>query len=124
MGFCSALTLAFASIFSLVSVALLAIAFATDNWHTITVRRDKIKVGDIISTWRQPAGENGLSYVPHLNGTHTLRIWPIMFSSRDNTVQVLNLGHCPLLSLLFYHEILCQTVWVKMAERSEVCCIL
>lgn len=43
MGFCSALTLAFASIFSLVSVALLAIAFATDNWHTITVRRDKIK---------------------------------------------------------------------------------
>jgi hypothetical protein len=47
MGFCSALTLAFASIFSLVSVALLAIAFATDNWHTITVRRDKIKVSSI-----------------------------------------------------------------------------
>jgi hypothetical protein len=50
MGFCSALTLAFASIFSLVSVALLAIAFATDNWHTITVRRDKIKVS---SVWKQ-----------------------------------------------------------------------
>jgi hypothetical protein len=47
MGFCSALTLAFASIFSLVSVALLAIAFATDNWHTITVRRDKIKVSSV-----------------------------------------------------------------------------
>ena len=51
MGFCSALTLAFASIFSLVSVALLAIAFATDNWHTITVRRDKIKVRKNIFTF-------------------------------------------------------------------------
>jgi len=43
MGFCSAMTLAFATIFSLVSVALLAIAFSTDNWITISVNRDKIK---------------------------------------------------------------------------------
>lgn len=43
MGFCSAVTLAFATIFSLVSVALLSIAFSTDNWITISVKRDVIK---------------------------------------------------------------------------------
>ena len=37
MGFCSAVTLAFATIFSLAAVALLAIAFSTDNWITIHV---------------------------------------------------------------------------------------
>ena len=37
MGFCSAVTLAFATIFSLAAVALLAIAFSTDNWLTIHV---------------------------------------------------------------------------------------
>ena len=45
MGFCSAVTLAFATIFSLVAAALLAIAFSTDNWITITVQRNEIKVG-------------------------------------------------------------------------------
>lgn len=44
MGFCSAMTLAFATIFSLVSVALLAISFSTDNWITISVNREKIQV--------------------------------------------------------------------------------
>ena len=44
MGFCSAVTLAFATIFSLVAAALLAIAFSTDNWITITVTRDELKV--------------------------------------------------------------------------------
>merc|ERR1712004_318226 len=39
MGFCSAVTLAFATIFSLAAVALLAIAFSTDNWLTIHVNR-------------------------------------------------------------------------------------
>jgi len=43
MGFCSAVTLAFATIFSLVAVALLAIAFSTDNWITITVKRNVLK---------------------------------------------------------------------------------
>jgi len=43
MGFCSAVTLAFATIFSLVAVALLAIAFSTDNWITITVKRNDLK---------------------------------------------------------------------------------
>merc|ERR1711892_300995 len=43
MGFCSAVTLAFATIFSLVSVALLAIAFSTDNWITIAVKRNVLK---------------------------------------------------------------------------------
>jgi len=43
MGFCSAVTLAFATIFSLVAVALLAIAFSTDNWITITVKRSELK---------------------------------------------------------------------------------
>jgi len=37
------MTLAFATIFSLVSVALLAIAFSTDNWITITVKRDALQ---------------------------------------------------------------------------------
>jgi len=43
MGFCSAVTLAFATIFSLVAVALLAIAFSTYNWITITVKRNELK---------------------------------------------------------------------------------
>lgn len=43
MGFCSAVTLAFATIFSLVSVALLSIAFSTDNWLTIRVQSNKLK---------------------------------------------------------------------------------
>jgi amino acid transporter len=43
MGFCSAMTLAFATIFSLVSIALLAIAFSTDNWVTISVKREQLK---------------------------------------------------------------------------------
>ena len=43
MGFCSAVTLAFATIFSLVAAALLAIAFSTDNWVTIQVERDELK---------------------------------------------------------------------------------
>jgi len=46
MGFCSAVTLAFATIFSLVAAALLAIAFSTDNWITITVQRNEIKQTD------------------------------------------------------------------------------
>ena len=44
MAFCSAVTLCFASIFSLVSAALLAIAFSTDNWQTIIVQREALKV--------------------------------------------------------------------------------
>lgn len=48
MGFCSAVTLAFATIFSLVAAALLAIAFSTDNWITITVERDLLKVSAIV----------------------------------------------------------------------------
>jgi len=47
MGFCSAVTLAFATIFSLVAAALLAIAFSTDNWITINVNRNELKQGDI-----------------------------------------------------------------------------
>jgi len=43
MAFCSAVTLCFASIFSLVSAALLAIAFSTDNWQTINVHRAKLR---------------------------------------------------------------------------------
>jgi len=43
MGFCSAVTLAFATIFSLVAAALLAIAFSTDNWVTIKVDRPLLR---------------------------------------------------------------------------------
>lgn len=43
MAFCSAVTLCFASIFSLVAAALLAISFSTDNWRVITINRDAIK---------------------------------------------------------------------------------
>ena len=38
------MTLAFATIFSLVAAALLAIAFSTDNWITVTVQRQVLKV--------------------------------------------------------------------------------
>ena len=44
MAFCSAVTLCFASIFSLVSAALLAIAFSTDNWKVIAVDRANLRV--------------------------------------------------------------------------------
>ena len=40
MAFCSAVTLCFASIFSLAAAALLAIAFSTDNWQTISVNQE------------------------------------------------------------------------------------
>ena len=40
MAFCSAVTLCFASIFSLAAAALLAIAFSTDNWQTISVNKN------------------------------------------------------------------------------------
>jgi hypothetical protein len=43
MAFCSAVTLCFASIFSLVSAALLAIAFSTDSWQVVSVRRAELK---------------------------------------------------------------------------------
>merc|ERR1712038_248932 len=43
MGFCSAVTLAFATIFSLVAAALLAIAFSTDNWITLNVNRNQLR---------------------------------------------------------------------------------
>lgn len=44
MAFCSAVTLCFAAICAVVSAALLAIAFSTDNWQVISVDREKIKV--------------------------------------------------------------------------------
>ena len=53
MGFCSAVTLAFATIFSLAAVALLAIAFSTDNWLTIHVNRGEVQV-EIINLTEQP----------------------------------------------------------------------
>jgi hypothetical protein len=47
MAFCSAVTLCFASIFSLVAAALIAISFSTDNWQVVTVKRDLIKVNHL-----------------------------------------------------------------------------
>ena len=44
MAFCSAVTLCFAAICAVVSAALLAIAFSTDNWQVISVKRDKLEV--------------------------------------------------------------------------------
>jgi len=40
---CSAVTLSLATICAVISVALLAIAFSTDNWLRIDVKRDKLK---------------------------------------------------------------------------------
>jgi len=40
MAFCSAVTLCFASIFSLAAAALLAISFSTDNWQVISVAEE------------------------------------------------------------------------------------
>jgi len=59
MGFCSAVTLAFATIFSLVAAALLAIAFSTDNWITITVDRDllKGKTASLAAGWNKAESE-------------------------------------------------------------------
>ena len=41
---CSAYTLSLATIASVISVALIAIAFSTDNWSRITVDRLKLEV--------------------------------------------------------------------------------
>ena len=41
---CSAITLSLATICAVVSVALIAIAFGTDNWHFIKVDRLNIEV--------------------------------------------------------------------------------
>lgn len=41
---CSAYTLSLATIAAVISVALLAIAFSTDNWSRITVERIKLEV--------------------------------------------------------------------------------
>jgi len=55
MAFCSAVTLCFASIFSLVSAALLAIAFSTDNWQNIAFKTPVPTEGEFSSIkqdWR------------------------------------------------------------------------
>jgi len=49
MAFCSAVTLCFASIFSLMSAALLAIAFATDNWQMINVQRENLTPESLVT---------------------------------------------------------------------------
>lgn len=41
---CSAVTLSLATITAIVATALLAIAFSTDNWVHIEVKRSNIKV--------------------------------------------------------------------------------
>lgn len=41
---CSAVTLSLATITSIIAVALLTIAFATDNWLYIEVKRSNIQV--------------------------------------------------------------------------------
>ena len=73
MGFCSAVTLAFATIFSLVAVALLAIAFSTDNWITISVDRSKLQV-----SWAR--GESAIHWInqPANTGVITTSIQPIL----------------------------------------------
>jgi len=51
---CSAVTLSLATICAVVSVALLAIAFSTDNWLRIDVKRDRLKVREILKSFRIP----------------------------------------------------------------------
>lgn len=48
---CSAITLSLATICAVVSVALLAIAFGTDNWQYIKVNRVEIEVSHIINKY-------------------------------------------------------------------------
>lgn len=45
---CSAVTLSLATITSIIAVSLLAIAFATDNWLYIEVKRSNIQVKIVI----------------------------------------------------------------------------
>lgn len=42
---CSAVTLSLATISAIIAVALLAIAFSTDNWLSYEVKRNNIQVG-------------------------------------------------------------------------------
>lgn len=44
---CSAYTLSLATIAAVISVALIAIAFSTDNWSRITIDRLKLEVNNI-----------------------------------------------------------------------------
>lgn len=47
---CSAVTLSLATISAIISVALLSIAFSTDNWLSYEVNRNSI----MVSTWLLP----------------------------------------------------------------------
>ena len=48
---CSAVTLSLATITAVVAVALLAIAFSTDNWQYIEVKRAQIQVSTEHCNW-------------------------------------------------------------------------
>lgn len=45
---CSAVTLSLATITSIIAVALLTIAFATDNWVYVEVKRSVIQVKNVV----------------------------------------------------------------------------
>ena len=65
---CSAITLSLATICAVVSVALIAIAFSTDNWEYIQVDRLKIEVSlELKSLLPLKLTQNLSSYIPDRN---------------------------------------------------------
>jgi len=92
MAFCSAVTLCFASIFSLVAAALLAIAFSTDNWQVVTVKRELIK--DLLETNPNPDVSDKFNSSP-LYFTRTRGLFRECFygeKSRAPTDNEINMG--------------------------------
>ena len=80
MAFCSAVTLCFASIFSLAAAALLAIAFSTDNWQTISVNKQynaaevapENVAKDLVSDYNIKASNSLTAYVTIIRNLLTL----------------------------------------------------
>lgn len=65
---CSAVTLSLATISAIIAVALLAIAFSTDNWQSYEVKRNNIQVRTEAQnpSDMQPLGAGMLHHEPML----------------------------------------------------------
>lgn len=99
MAFCSAVTLCFASIFSLVAAALLAIAFSTDNWQVVTVRREIIKVScRVNATFRPKRGLFDLQLQACLYNCGTQYLW-FHSSMMNKTISQVVTGVCFMLGI-------------------------
>lgn len=79
---CSAYTLSFATIAAVISVALVAIAFSTDNWTRITVDRFKLQVQRGDNTFSSELESNTLYF------SRTKGLFRICFENKEHPKNV------------------------------------